>query len=441
MNFNRSVEVIARPVHYGRLMSVARALRRQSPARHRWATAGVLAACAATGLLLSTLTLGVQLEELPDALTTAQEATLAGLLGLDLLGGAVALALVPVLRRRTQRWAALVVAATTAVSVLAGPAALATVFWVAARRSVRDLVMVGGAVVLAAVAGERLSSRLLGLADTPMWQIAVTAAFLVAVPGLVGLARGRRDAEAAALVREAAAARREHAALLGRREAELRESEAVLASARDAERTRIAREMHDSLAHQLSVIAVHAGALEYRTDLDPEAARRAAATVGSAARDAASELRQVLGVLRAGDEGTRPLPDLSRLAELATAGVRLEVVPPFTAADLDTVPGPASRHAYRIVQEGLTNARKHAAGREVAVRLAVTPGDSVQIEVRNALRDPPTTGAAAPSPEPLAGLGSGLGLEGLAERARLAGGWCRTGTENGTFVLQAWLPW
>jgi dihydropteroate synthase len=78
--------------------------------------------------------------------------------------------------------------------------------------------------------------------------------------------------------------------------------------------------MHDSLAHQLSVIAVHAGVLEYRTDLDPAATREAAATVGAAARDAATELRQVLGVLRAGEDGAQPLPDLQRLPELNALG-------------------------------------------------------------------------------------------------------------------------
>lgn len=434
-------------VHYRRLVSeipeAAGALRpaRRSPTV--WGTAAVLVACAAVGLLLLMLTFGFQLEELPAA-SPEQDAVLAGLLVLDLGVGAVVLALVPLVRRRVPLWAALLVAGGTVISVLAVPAALVTITWVAARRSTRDALLVAGSVVVAAVLGERLNTLVLGLPVTPVWQLVAVATLIVAVPCLIGIVRGRREAETAALEREAASIQREHAALLRQREAEQRETEARLAQAREAERTRIAREMHDSLAHQLSVIAVHAGVLEYRADLDPEATRRAAATVGAAARDAASELRQVLGVLRAGQDGAQPLPDLQRLPDLLAPDVRLELGESTVSADFDAVPAPVSRHAYRIVQEGLTNARKHAPGREALVRIEVTPTEGVRIEIRNVQAgDGPGLGSGR-SADPLVGLGtlgSGLGLEGLAERARLVGGWCRAGREAEDFVLRAWLPW
>ena len=208
--------------------------------------------------------------------------------------------------------------------------------------------------------------------------------------------------------------------------------------ARDAERRRIAREMHDVLAHRVSLLSLHAGALEYRADASPEEVAEAAGVIRAAARDALEELRQVIGVLREGDGGTpeRPQPTLADIPELieesVAAGMRLRC-----AIDVpeDRVPSAAlGRTAYRIVQEGLTNARKHAPAAAVDVRIAGGEGALV-VEVVS--RRPVGVGVTA---EPLPGAGSGL--IGLGERVALAGGELRHGPDPaGDFVLHATLPW
>ena len=164
--------------------------------------------------------------------------------------------------------------------------------------------------------------------------------------------------------------------------------------------------------------------------------------MGSAARDANAELRTILGVLRTGHEAATPQPDLSGLNALLTDGVTLLTADGYVAED---VPAGTSRHAYRMVQEALTNARKHAPGQPATVRLAGAPSAGVSIEVRNPLATrAATVGAGFLG---AADLGAGLGIAGMVERARLAGGWCRTGTEErdadgvGEFVVTAWLPW
>jgi signal transduction histidine kinase len=222
--------------------------------------------------------------------------------------------------------------------------------------------------------------------------------------------------------------------------AERAESEQRLriAQARVLERTRIAREMHDVLAHRISLLSLHAGALEFRPGAPPEEIAGAAAVVRSSAHQALQDLRAVIGVLRAGqpeDEQTpeRPQPTLSALPALAdesrAAGnrVRLEILPAP-----ETVPAATGRAAYRIIQEGLTNARKHAPGAAVRVAVGGAAGDGLTIEVRNPM---PITVPARQIP------GTGMGLIGLAERALLAGGRLDHGRIDDDFVLTAWLPW
>ncbi|MEU4160049.1 histidine kinase [Actinoplanes sp. NPDC026670] len=222
--------------------------------------------------------------------------------------------------------------------------------------------------------------------------------------------------------------------------AERAESEQRLrvAQARVLERTRIAREMHDVLAHRISLLSLHAGALEFRPGAPPEEIAGAAAVVRSSAHQALQDLRVVIGVLRTGqpeDEQTpeRPQPTLSALPALAdesrSAGnrVRLEIAPAP-----ESVPAAIGRAAYRIVQEGLTNARKHAPGAAVRVVVGGRPGEGLSIEVRNPM---PITVPARPIP------GTGMGLIGLAERALLAGGRLDHGRADDDFVLTAWLPW
>jgi signal transduction histidine kinase len=196
-------------------------------------------------------------------------------------------------------------------------------------------------------------------------------------------------------------------------------------------REEIAREMHDVLGHRLSLLSVHAGALEYRPDASPEEVARAAKVIRESAHQALQDLREVVGVLRA-PVGELPQPTLADVpqlvAESASAGMRVELRGATTA----TAPDGLGRTAYRIVQEALTNARKHAPGAEVEVRLAGAPGQALTVEVENAGPTQP----AAPAE------GDGQGLAGLAERVALAGGRLEHGpTAAGGFRLAAWLPW
>jgi signal transduction histidine kinase len=209
-----------------------------------------------------------------------------------------------------------------------------------------------------------------------------------------------------------------------------------VAQARLAERTRIAREMHDVLAHRLSLVATYAGALEYRPDASPQQLSQAAGVVRAGVHQALDELRQVISVLRSdgeddgADEGDRPQPVLADVTALVdesrAAGmpVRLD-----NRVDADAVPVPVGRTAYRVVQEALTNARKHAPGTPVVVLLDGEPGGRLTLDVRNPVAGPP------------AGNG-GLGLLGMTERVALAGGELDHGIADGReFHLRAWLPW
>ncbi|WTW93840.1 histidine kinase [Streptomycetaceae bacterium NBC_01309] len=236
--------------------------------------------------------------------------------------------------------------------------------------------------------------------------------------------------------------------------------------ARHLERERIAREMHDVLAHRISLLAVHAGALEFRAGASPEEAR-AAGVIRQCAHDALEDLRDVIRMLRT-EEGTtgaddagasdRPQPTLEDLPSLIEqsrrAGARVEFAfapvgerdPVLSGADLsgadlsgsdgsgpDTVPASLGRHAYRIVQEGLTNARKHAPGEPVRVRVDTAGTSGLRVEVVNPL--PTLSAPGGPIP------GAGAGLIGLAERVTLAGGRLEHGPGGGEFRLRAWLPW
>lgn len=206
--------------------------------------------------------------------------------------------------------------------------------------------------------------------------------------------------------------------------------------ARTAERTRIAREMHDVLAHRISLVTMHADAMVYRTDLDAEELRTSAAVIQESSHRALVELREVLGVLRddPGDaEPERPQPsarDLTALVdELVADGMRVDA--DLDGTDLAAVPDTTGRTLYRIVQEGLTNARKHAPHAVVVLRVAGAPGDGLEVEVRNPLAPGSRTSAPA----------SGLGLVGLAERASLSGGAIEHRVVGDQFVLTARLPW
>ncbi|MFI6644843.1 sensor histidine kinase [Streptomyces sp. NPDC050504] len=226
-----------------------------------------------------------------------------------------------------------------------------------------------------------------------------------------------------------------------RERAERAETEAELRAQRAQQLAReaIAREMHDVLAHRLTLLSVHAGALEFRPEAPPAEVARAAGVIRDSAHEALQDLRVIIGVLRApgdadGAEGERPQPTLVTLdalvAESREAGMR--VVLDNRVDDPAAVPVATGRNAYRIAQESLTNARKHAPGAQVTVTVTGGPGTGLTVDVRN----PAPTGDFEKVP------GSGQGLIGLAERAALLGGSLdHQALPGGGFRVTAWLPW
>ncbi|MFI1443965.1 sensor histidine kinase [Streptomyces fructofermentans] len=217
------------------------------------------------------------------------------------------------------------------------------------------------------------------------------------------------------------------------------ETEAALRAeqAQRLAREAIAREMHDVLAHRLTLLSVHAGALEIRPDAPRAEVARAAGVIRESAHEALQDLREIIGVLRAsdgGDESGRPQPTLAALdglvSESREAGTKVTL--DNRVSDVSAAPASVGRTAYRIVQECLTNARKHAPGAEVAVAVSGAPGDGLTVTVGN----PAPPGDVPHVP------GSGQGLIGLTERAMLAGGRLDHGPDgNGGFRVRAWLPW
>ncbi len=215
------------------------------------------------------------------------------------------------------------------------------------------------------------------------------------------------------------------------------EQAARLDQARTAERSRIAREMHDVLAHRISLVSMHAGALSYRTDLSEDQIRKTAGIIQDSSHQALTELREVLGILRDGPGDAAPeLPqpsacDIPALVEEArSSGMKVTFNDQELPPDL---PDNIGRAVFRIVQEGLTNARKHATDTSITISMAGSPGNGVTVSVRNPLR----IGDAR-----LSAPASGLGLIGLAERTALAGGrLSHSITPDREFLLRAWLPW
>lgn len=215
-------------------------------------------------------------------------------------------------------------------------------------------------------------------------------------------------------------------------EREIREEQGRL-----GERTRIAREMHDVLAHKVSLIALQAGGLEVTNDPTAEQVRASAALIRQTARQALEDLRDVLGVLRDHeDTGARfaPQPTLGDIAGLVESS-RLagQSVALSGTADLaQRTPDLVGRAAFRLVQEALTNVHKHARSAATRIRIDGAPGSTLDLEVVNLA--PVAAGQLLP--------GSGLGLVGLRERIELVGGTFAFGpTRDGGFRVFASLPW
>ncbi|TNM40522.1 hypothetical protein FHP29_10790 [Nocardioides albidus] len=218
-----------------------------------------------------------------------------------------------------------------------------------------------------------------------------------------------------------------------------RERELVVEQVRSQERARIAGEMHDTLSHHLSLIALHAGALGRRDDLPADTVRSSSRLVADLSRTAHAELREVLGVLhRDGPPSAVPpagaalLPQLVEQHLAAGAQVRAELDPAVVADPGGRLSEATSRLVHRVVRELLANAARHAPG--MPVDLTVAGGERVAIRCRNRV--------AARAERTVAGPGAaGLGLEGIAERVRLAGGQQRAGVVDGEFVVEVSVPW
>jgi signal transduction histidine kinase len=247
----------------------------------------------------------------------------------------------------------------------------------------------------------------------------LTVVVLLVLPAVFGLwVRARADLVAALRDR----AERAEA------EQQLRAREAVL-----AERARIAMEMHDVVGHRVSLMVLHAGAIDMAAD-DPERVRRLAGQLQDAGRRSLEELRQLLGLLQEDPDEDAPLapqPGLDDVPELVgdsgRAGLEVSLTRTGAPRELDPTVG---RTAYRVVQEALTNAGKHAPGGAVAVTLDLRATELAVTVVNRRPTRPPT---ALPS--------GGLGLIGLRERVRTVGGTLRAEPRlDGGFCVEAVLP-
>ncbi|ROS54111.1 sensor histidine kinase [Frigoribacterium sp. PhB24] len=290
------------------------------------------------------------------------------------------------------------------------------VFAVAARTPRRRTIVVTAAAA-AAVVLLSLLAALGGVSDPRIVQFALLIAFAAAAGDA---SRSRRE-YIDAVTERAERAERTREAEASRRVAE--------------ERLRIARDLHDAVAHQISVISLNAGVASSAIETRPEKAVTALATIRRASRTVLGEIGDLLEVLRAGDSDRAPSPQpgLARLDELvagfADAGL---VVGTRVEGPLASVSGAVDLVAYRVVQEGLTNASKHGAEHRAHVLIAIDDHE-VSVVVTN----PVPALRAEPDPDDVRG---GHGLLGLRERVASVRGVVETGPTPGGFRLAAVLP-
>ncbi|MGC4834039.1 sensor histidine kinase [Micromonospora vinacea] len=371
-----------------------------------WRSVPVAATTVAVGVLVATM------------LWSATRSSSTGLVGVDVALALAALALVPVVLRRP-RIGGVLAGVLVALSPVVTPVASFAVLFTARNRPFRQ----AAAVAAVGVAGEAAQALWRPVPSLPYgWRLVLLTIAYAALLGWGTWARARN-----ALL----------AALRDRARRAEQEQERRVGEARAAERNRIAREMHDVLAHRLSLLAAAAGAMEYRPDAPPERLSAAAGVIRASAHHALDELREVITLLRSDDAESptdappgQTLADLPRLVDEArAAGQQVEVDDPLGPPV--EIPPQVGRTAYRIAQEALTNARKHAAGQPVRLVLGGAPGSGLSITVSN-----PTT------PDSGANGSAGTGLIGLAERAALTGGSVTHHVDAaGRFHLTAWLPW
>jgi signal transduction histidine kinase len=282
-----------------------------------------------------------------------------------------------------------------------------------------------------------------GLLPQRRARLVLAAALLVGVIG-VTLGPGPTDVGIPALIVSVwllgnfVGTRRTHTAELERKNRDLQQARLELAERAVAdERLRIARELHDVVAHSMSVVALHAGTGRMVADANPAAARDALAIIETATRSALQEMRRLLGVLRASDsvvaDELAPAPGLrdvdALVADVVRSGVTVEVQ---IAGERPDVPPGVDLSAFRIVQEALTNVIKHGGGAQTRVVVEYSPTEVV-VEVSNAGCGPRTGTAKVPS--------AGHGIAGMRERVALYGGDFDAGARpGGGFLVRARLP-
>jgi len=218
-----------------------------------------------------------------------------------------------------------------------------------------------------------------------------------------------------------------------RRRRIIRDRELAASDAVEAERARIARELHDVVAHHMSVMVVQAGAARAVAETNPDAASEALRQIESSGRAGLAEMRRLLEILKAGqdEDGRAPQPGLAHLDELlrgvGATGLPVEAVVEGSARSL---PPGVDLSAYRIVQEALTNSLKHAPGARARVLLRYEP-EALVLEVADDGPGPPADPQGS----------GGHGLIGMRERVQLFGGELRTGPRpGGGFLVRARLP-
>jgi signal transduction histidine kinase len=297
-----------------------------------------------------------------------------------------------------------------ATAVIAPAVAL---YSLALRRGTRERALAAVAAVIAILVADALHGGAPTLLQT------TGHVLLVAIPLLIADVHRTRHANLELL--------RERLALAER----TREQEAERRA--EQERLRIARDLHDVVAHTLTTINVQAATAAQLLDRDPAHARNALETIEDASREAIGELRAVLGVLRGGtDAPLAPAPGLDQLPDLV-ARAREDGVDVDLEVDGERpgrLPDAVSLAAFRIAQESLTNARRHAAGADVRIALAFDPG-TLRLVVENGATAVAANGGTSP----------GVGIMGMRERAVTVGGTFEARPVSGGFRVEAQLPY
>lgn len=318
-------------------------------------------------------------------------------------------------------------------------AALIALYAVVKSERSRRLVAAAGAVYLACAvsltydAHRTRDNSVLTIASTrpvdgdvkPVWDLAwwipwFVAALLVAVVVIIGLLKQSRSELAEA----------EHVRDRATRQTRSMRDEMI----RTEERTRIARDMHDTLAASLSRISLFAGALQVSGADNPEKTANTASMIRSTAHEALDELKNIVGVLRGTSQAQRAsghqgLDGVAELVQSArAAGLHTTLFTDVQPGDVGTVSGHVT---YRVVQEALTNAQKYASDQTVRINVTGAEEHGIRIEVRNQLSNQP----------PVVPPGSRAGLTGLAEQAHQVGGTFDAGVLGNEFVVSCWLPW